>query len=732
MESRTSRENATYYATHSSHPILKTAPHYLPTSSNATLSPASHYTPITLAEVNNVIRHLNYASSSGHDGISYRVIAQFQNALTPALRNLCDVLCRHSAFPDTWKKACCVVIPKPGKTSYTTARSYRPISLLPCLSKVFDRLAANRIAQSAINCLAISPTQMGARCHYSVIDALLKILWAMSADLSIRKVPGKQPYYPTLLAHDIEGAFNNTNPSLLYQVMQQRGMPPYLCAWTKAFTTNWTLSFSFTQQIEDPKPFLCGLPQGSPASPVLFLIYANAMLEVQHNPGHEINTSYLDDTSLLQSSVSIPHTIRWLRERSQYQIACGKHLGLSFSPSKSELLHCLPRDSKAKAKDLCHHPPLTINDRTIQPSRSIKYLGVHIDESLTFKQHAIASASHAKAALGALLFLRHQGNGIPVYIAWHLILTVILPKMLWASPAWWTGSDRVLSPLSVIYNTAARCATGLPPSTQITHLLTCAHLPPLNTYLDYLSARYTIRLLFLHARHSLSGLPTTPHCPISAPGTSRLKDLIKHLTTGRLEDRSVAPITFNVDMAPAINLNKHDEPARRHSSWVSSLPIGTFLLYTDGSKLDNGQVGCGAATYEITGDGPWQMQHHQCNLGTQAEVFDAELHAVPEGLLLLPTTSHRQPTTAYLCIDNQSAIQTLSNNKHNHQFARKALTRAQNLFHNGWKLLTMWTPTHTNIPGNEIPDNLAKAGARSMTSCPATVTTAAWLHAEVR
>jgi hypothetical protein len=97
---------------------------------------------------------------------------------------------------------------------------------------------------------------------------------------------------------------------------------------------------------------------------------------------------------------------------------------------------------------------------------------------------------------------------------------------------------------------------------------------------------------------------------------SSLKDLIKHLTNGRLEDTSAAPITFNIDTAPAVNLNKHDQPALRHNSWVSSLPIGTFLLYTDGSKLDNGQVGCGATTCEITTNGPRQLQHHQYNLGS--------------------------------------------------------------------------------------------------------------------
>jgi hypothetical protein len=137
------------------------------------------------------------------------------------LPHLFDALFRYEAFPDSWKLARCVVIPKPGKPSYMIPKAYRPISLLPCISKIYERIAANRVAQSAAQCLAISPTQMGARSHYSAIDTLLKVLSPISADLSFHKDKGKQPYCPALLADDIEGAFNNMNPTLLLQVMQQ-------------------------------------------------------------------------------------------------------------------------------------------------------------------------------------------------------------------------------------------------------------------------------------------------------------------------------------------------------------------------------------------------------------------------------------------------------------------------------------------------------------------------------
>jgi ribonuclease HI len=292
------------------------------------------------------------------------------------------------------------------------------------------------------------------------------------------------------------------------------------------------------------------------------------------------------------------------------------------------------------------------------------------------------------------------------------------------------NQSNILSPLAVAYHSAARWATGLPPSTRISNLLTCAHLPPVHVYLDYLSTRFAIRLLFLPAGHSLAGIPTTPNCPTIAPGTSRLRDLVKHLVAGKLENRSATPATFSIQSAPPVHTSKSDQSHIQHQDWTSSLPIGTILLYTDGSKLDSGQVGCGATTYEITNHGLQHLQSHYCNRGTRCEVFDAEFHAIHEGLHLVPTSPTTSNTTIYICIDNQAAIQMLVYNQQNQQYARETLNIAETLTNNGWNLSTVWTPSHTNIPGNEYADTLAKTGAQSLIACPSTITSAAWLSTQ--
>jgi hypothetical protein len=72
--------------------------------------------------------------------------------------------------------------------------------------------------------------------------------------------------------------FNNAHPKLFVQVMHRSQMPQYLTDWATAFTSDRTLSFCFDGLRETPKPFKAGLLQGFPDLPILFVIYANAIM----------------------------------------------------------------------------------------------------------------------------------------------------------------------------------------------------------------------------------------------------------------------------------------------------------------------------------------------------------------------------------------------------------------------------------------------------------------------
>jgi hypothetical protein len=111
---------------------------------------------------------------------------------------------------------------------------------------------------------------MGAQPENSAIDALVRTITPIANSISKKKITNTNPVRPAVLTHDIEGAFNQVHPSTLLEVMRQRRMPLYLTRWVAAFNTDRKLAFGFDRQTEDPQPYRCGLPQGSPISPILF------------------------------------------------------------------------------------------------------------------------------------------------------------------------------------------------------------------------------------------------------------------------------------------------------------------------------------------------------------------------------------------------------------------------------------------------------------------------------
>jgi len=101
-----------------------------------------HTGAVTTHEVQLAVSHLRYGTLVDPDGISYTTIRHVHEATPRLLPLLFDACLRYAVHPPEWKTANCVIVPKPGKTTYSHPKSYRPISLQSCFGKVLEAIVA--------------------------------------------------------------------------------------------------------------------------------------------------------------------------------------------------------------------------------------------------------------------------------------------------------------------------------------------------------------------------------------------------------------------------------------------------------------------------------------------------------------------------------------------------------------------------------------------------------------
>ena len=130
--------------------------------------------PFTSLEVTELIHRLNPRKAPGHDQISNKAIKELPVKGIALISSIFNAILRLEYYPKTWKTSLSTLIPKPGKPIHETS-SYRPISLLPTLSKLFEKLLTNWLLPLLEDLKTLPDHQFGFWEQHSTIEQIYRI-----------------------------------------------------------------------------------------------------------------------------------------------------------------------------------------------------------------------------------------------------------------------------------------------------------------------------------------------------------------------------------------------------------------------------------------------------------------------------------------------------------------------------------------------------------------------------
>ena len=138
---------------------------------------------------------------------------------------------------------------------------------------------------------------------------------------------------------DVKGAYDRISPNRLVQICLDLGLPQSLCKWIESFLKNRRVQLVFDGQTQNLIEVETGIPQGSPVSPILFLIYTRELALASKLQEKGLILSYVDDISISITSKNSYKNCKALEEAVNSLVKWGKRNALEFDLDKTELIH---------------------------------------------------------------------------------------------------------------------------------------------------------------------------------------------------------------------------------------------------------------------------------------------------------------------------------------------------------------------------------------------------------
>ncbi|KAI0998159.1 hypothetical protein K3495_g10032 [Podosphaera aphanis] len=276
----------------------------------------------------------------------------------------------------------------------TNLGTWRPIALLSCLGKGLERPPAKRMAHLAMTYDVVGSQQFGALPKRSATDLVSCVVH----DIGEARAVGWAEIFVTL---DVQGAFDAVLHNRLIRRMREQGWPDQILRWTSSFLANRRVRVRYTGGVTMERELVCSVSQGSPISPLLFLLY---MAEPMRSGHAELRFSYADDVGILGFGPTVAESAAAAQREVDHLLAWARNNAVTFDTNKSEVIQFTKHRHKSPTN-------ISINGTIIEPAEHIQWLGVYLDTRLTFKHHVSTWCGEALKAAHILRRLNSTHRG---------------------------------------------------------------------------------------------------------------------------------------------------------------------------------------------------------------------------------------------------------------------------------------------------------------------------------
>lgn len=367
------------------------------------------------AEVLKEIKSMNSHKAPGYDLIVAEVLKNIPRKALVLITTIYNGMLRLCYYPIQWKFAQIIMVAKPGKAP-TDVKSYRPISLLCILSKIFERLLLRRIKQTTPQEDLIPPHQFGFREKHSTIQQCHRIVNLIKESLEGKKICAS-------VFLDVQQAFDKVwHQGLLYKL--KKSLPSQIYLILKSYLTDRYFDIKISKNTSNYYQIKSGVPQGSVLGPYLYLIYTADIPTT--NETHV--ATFADDTAI----ISIDQNPETASQKLQYHLNLLQEWlikwKITVNSDKSTQITFTTRR--------CVCPQVTINSQPIPIRNEVKYLGLHLDQKLTWTNHIKAKKQQLVIKTRQMNWLINRKSQLSLKNKLTIYKTILVPIWSYGIELW--------------------------------------------------------------------------------------------------------------------------------------------------------------------------------------------------------------------------------------------------------------------------------------------------------